>query len=168
MDAEKTPVMNMADVPMFDFGHGDAFEARLGRIGRAIGSHGIGCMVTVVPAGKRAFPFHAHHANHELFLVLEGEGEYRLGDKIFPVKPMDVIAAPAGGPETAHQLINTGSTDMRYLAFSTMHDPDVVDYPDSGKFAVASGVDKDDPSACKRLLYFGRKANSLEYWDGED
>jgi hypothetical protein len=31
----------------------------------------------------------------------------------------DVIACPAGGRETAHQIINTGTDELRYLAVST-------------------------------------------------
>jgi hypothetical protein len=56
-----------------------------------------------------------------------------------PVKPGDVIACPAGGPETAHQLVKTGETELRYLAVSTMLAPEVCEYPDSGKFSVISG-----------------------------
>jgi len=32
------------------------------------------------------------------------------------------IACPTGGPEVAHQLINTGATTIRYLALSTVRE----------------------------------------------
>src|ERR1700722_2460570 len=53
-----------------------------------------------------------------------------------PVRSGDIVAAPAG--TQAHQLINTGSNDLRYLGISTIGGVDVVDYPDSKKIAVAA------------------------------
>jgi uncharacterized cupin superfamily protein len=160
------PVTNIADVTFRDFGKGEKFAAKVARIGPLIGSTGIGCTVTVVPAGKRAFPFHVHHVNHELFVILEGSGEYRFGDQTYPIKAGDVCAAPAGGPEAAHQIHNTGDGDLKYLSLSTMQGPEVVEYPDSGKFAVWSRYDWGNPAA-GGIRYVGRASNSLDYWDGE-
>jgi uncharacterized cupin superfamily protein len=134
----KKPIVNIADVPLHAMRDRGKFGGKWGRIGPMIGSPGIGCAVLVVPPGKRAWPFHVHHANHELFVILEGEGDYRFGGDTYPVKAGDVLAAPAGGPEFAHQIVNTGKSDLRYLALSTMTEPEVVEYPDSGKFAVTS------------------------------
>jgi uncharacterized cupin superfamily protein len=36
-----------------------------------------------------------------MFLILEGEGELRFGDKRYPIRKHDVIACPPGGPEVA-------------------------------------------------------------------
>jgi uncharacterized cupin superfamily protein len=158
------PVTNIADVTYRDFGNGEKFAARTARIGPLIGSAGIGCTVTVVPPGKRAFPFHVHHANHELFVILEGTGEYRFGEQNYPIKAGDVCAAPAGGPESAHQIHNTGDGDL--MSLSTMLGPEVVEYPDSGKFAVWSRYDWTNPAA-GGIRYVGRAEGSLDYWDGE-
>ena len=77
MSAPEKPIVNMADVPLREFGKGDKFAAKLGRIGPMLGSTGLGCTLTVVSPGKRAFPFHRHHVIHEMFLVLDGAGEIR-------------------------------------------------------------------------------------------
>ena len=160
------PVINIADVPLRDVEHGDAFEAKVGSFGRTIGSTGIGVMLHVVPPGKKAFPFHVHHQTHELFVILEGEGTYRFGDKTYPVKTNDVLAAPTGGPEVAHQIINTGSAPLKYLGISaTPAGTEVVEYPDSGKFGVGSRYDRE--SGKSGLRYVGRVEDSLDYWDGE-
>ena len=167
MTSSVKPVVNIADVPLVDRGHGDKFTLQWGRVGPLIGAKALGCALHVVPAGKRAFPHHAHHANEELFFVLSGTGEYRFGDKTYPIKAGDFLAAPAGGPEVAHQIINTGAEEMRYLGVSTMLSPDAVDYPDSRKFAVWS---RPDPSGDPRkagLRYIGRRETTLDYWDGE-
>jgi len=163
MAAPEKPIVNLADVPLQDFGKGEKFAAKIARIAPMVGSTGVGCMLTVVPPGKRAFPFHRHHVIHELFFVLSGTGEYRLGDKRHPLKAGDVIAAPAGGE--AHQIINAGSDELRYLGLSTLGEVDVVDYPDSGKMAVAAGIrNADFTTASYRGL--GRIAPA-DYWDGE-
>ena len=163
MAAPEKPIVNLADVPLQDFGKGEKFAAKIARIAPMVGSTGVGCMLTVVPPGKRAFPFHRHHVIDELFFVLSGTGEYRLGDKRHPLRAGDVIAAPAGGE--AHQIINTGSEELRYLGLSTLGEVDVVDYPDSGKMAVAAGIKNADfTTASYRGL--GR-IDPADYWDGE-
>jgi uncharacterized cupin superfamily protein len=70
-----------------------------------------------------------------MFFILSGQGEYRFGEETFPIKAGDVLAAPAG--KTAHQIVNTGAQELRYLGFSTIGSVDVLEYPDSKKFAVA-------------------------------
>lgn len=102
-----------------------------------------------------------------MFVILDGVGTLRLGGVDHPVKAGDVIACPAGGPETAHQLVNTGEAELRYLAISTMLTPEVMEYPDSGKFVVISGSAPGGDKAVRRLWYVGRAEASLDYYDGE-
>jgi uncharacterized cupin superfamily protein len=161
------PFVNLAEVPLRDFGNGEGFAAKLGRIGPLIGAKSLGCSLHVVPAGKKAFPRHAHHANEEMFLVLSGAGNYRVGDETYAIREGDVIAAPASNGDKAHQIVNTRQAELRYLAFSTRNDPDVVEYPDSGKFAVASMIPDDKGALGARVFFIGRLENSLGYFDGE-
>ncbi len=162
------PVMNIADAALNEInGAGGAFEARIGQIAPSIGSSGIGCMVTIVPPGKKAFPFHVHHNTNELFVILEGTGEYRYGAETYPIGAGDVLAAPAGsGPEMAHQIVNSGATEMKYLGISDKTTTDVVEYPDSGKFAVSSRFDWSRPNG-GGIRYVGRLASAVDYFDGE-
>jgi uncharacterized cupin superfamily protein len=131
-------IVNLADVPLKENGDGNDFVARIGRAGAALGSTGLGCTLTVVPPGKRAYPFHRHHVIDELFYVLDGSGTCRIGDASFPVRAGDLIAAPAGAE--AHQIVNTSDRELRYLGFSTIGSVDIVEYPDSGKMAAAAGI----------------------------
>lgn len=164
----KKPVLNIDEVPLREMAHGDGFASRLGRIGPLIGAKKLGCQLHVVPAGKKAFPRHAHHVNEEMFFIVSGEGTYRAGDETFPIRSGDVIAAPPGDGSTAHQIVNTSDDELRYLGFSTRHDPEVVEYPDSGKFAVASMVPEDTGLRGARVAFIGRLENSIDYWDGEE
>ncbi len=101
-----------------------------------IGARDLGYNLTVLPPGKMQCPFHSHHGEEEMFFILEGEGELRFGDERYPLRRNDVIACPTGGAEVAHQIVNTGTTPMRYLAISTVADLDACEYPDSGKVSV--------------------------------
>ena len=130
----------------------------------AIGLTGLGGTLHVVPPGKRAFPFHAHHVTDELFVILSGTGEYRYGDQTFPIKTGDVLGAPAG--KTPHQIVSTGSEDLRYLGVSTIGSVDVVEYPDSKKFAVAAGATNADRSTAT-FIRIARMGEHVDYWDGE-
>jgi uncharacterized cupin superfamily protein len=161
------PILNVADIALTDHSHGEAFQASSAMLGPLIGMRQLGCRLTIVPPGRKAWPYHNHHANEEMFIILEGTGVLRLGGEEHAVKAGDVIACPAGGQETAHQLINTGAVDLRYLAVSTMIAPEVCEYPDSGKFTVMTGSGPGGDGKARRLKYAGRAENSLEYWDGE-
>ncbi|MCW5695439.1 MAG: cupin domain-containing protein [Bauldia sp.] len=158
------PVVNIADVPMTEHAHGDRFAAKTAMIGAALGGTGVGCRYYEVPPGKRAFPFHAHRVIHELFVILEGTGLYRFGPDSYPLRAGDVCAAPPGGPEVAHQIINTGEATLRYFGFSTRPEvAEVVEYPDSGKF----GVTARNADGSIGFRYLGRPDGGIDYWDGE-
>ncbi|NUQ77881.1 MAG: cupin domain-containing protein [Polyangiaceae bacterium] len=164
----KSPIINLADVPLDRSAHGDTFEVHDGGIAHHIGGKLLGYSLLVVPPGKRAYPFHNHHVNEEMFLILEGQGKLRIGDRELPLRKGDVIAAPPGGRDTAHQIINTSDTDeLRYLAVSTMIRTEVVEYPDSNKVAVyVGGAPGEDPSI-RSFNHRGRLGPALDYWDGE-
>ncbi|HEX5125932.1 MAG TPA: cupin domain-containing protein [Rhodocyclaceae bacterium] len=143
----------------------ERFEARMGLVGKRIGARQLGYNITAVPPGKRAFPFHCHHANEEMFVVLQGTGEVRIGDEVYPVRAGDIIACPVGGKETAHQIVNTGTEEMRYLAVSTKLSPDIAEYPDSGKFGVLAESTAPDGKS-QMFRFVGRSGESLDYWEG--
>ena len=127
----------------------------------------LGCLLHVVEPGKSAFAFHAHHLNEEMFVILEGQGHYRWGEELHAIRAGDVVAAPPGGPERGHQITNTGDTALKYLGISTMEQPEVVEYPDSDKFAVFSQSPEGSPITA-RFRYIGRSETAVDYWDGED
>jgi uncharacterized cupin superfamily protein len=164
MSLDLQPVINVADVSLNALSHGERFAVKTGEIGDALGLTTLGCMLHVVPPGKTAFPFHRHHGCDEMFVILSGSGEYRIGEARLPVRAGDCLGAPAGGQ--AHQIINTGTEELRYLGLSNNGAADVVEYPDSGKIGIgvgSRGVHYDSATIKKR----GR-LTPAEYWDGED
>jgi uncharacterized cupin superfamily protein len=159
------PIVNLDEVALQDQSHGKSFETKFARVGPALGLTSLGARLIVVPPGKRAWPFHRHHIIEEAFLILSGTGDYRYGKDTYPVKTGDFIAAPAGGE--AHQLINTGREDLRYLGVSSAHGGvDVIEYPDTGKVGIAAGIKNGD---FRTATYQGMgKVVPQGYWDGED
>jgi uncharacterized cupin superfamily protein len=143
------------------------YDARMGRIGARIGAKQLGYNITAVPPGNRAFPSHCHRVNEEMFFVLRGTGELRIGNDTYALRQGDFVACPAGGSETAHQIVNTGSEELRYLAVSTTRSPEICEYPDSGKFGVYAEFPGDADSRPKMFRYLGREAQGIDYWDGE-
>jgi uncharacterized cupin superfamily protein len=161
------PIINLDEVVLERSSHGDRFEVLDGPIGAMVGAKQLGYSLAVVPPGKRAYPLHCHHVNEEMFLVLAGSGLLRIGEREYPIRQGDVIATPAGGRETAHQIVNTSDVELRYLMVSTMLPADVVEYPDSSKVAVYVGSAPGGDPAMRTFSHRGRLGPALDYWDGE-
>ena len=156
------PVMNLDEVEFDDIEANGRFTSSRGPIGSRIGARQLGYNLTVLPPGKVQCPFHSHHAEEEMFLILDGEGELRFGAERYPLRRHDVIACPPGGPEVAHQIINTGTVPMRYLALSTLVDVEICEYPDSQKIMI--GADRPGQPGLRKIF---RAASTVDYYDGE-
>lgn len=169
------PILNLEEVQFLPRPHEYAptgaaaavFSARRGDVARRLGARQLGYNVTAIDPGKAAFPFHSHRTNEEMFFVLSGNGQLRLGSRVYPLRAGDFVCCPAGGPETAHQIRNTGSGELRVLAVSTAVSPDICAYPDSGKFAVYGTFPVEGGGAPEHFYFAGRESQMLDYWEGE-
>lgn len=162
------PIVNLDELELLEFGNGKSFQAKLGRVGALVGSQKLGAQYHLLSPGKKAFPRHAHHVNEEMMIVISGAGTYHRGDRSWAIRAGDVISAPPGEGDSAHQVENTSDAELAYLCVSTRLDPEVVEYPDSGKFAVLSRVPEGKGMLSARISYIGRTENSLDYFDGEE
>ena len=167
MTMPSSPILNLDTLNLQTHAHGDLYEARMASFAAALGARMLGGRLVVVPPGKRAWPFHGHHANEEMFVILSGTGRLRYADQDHALCAGDVALCPAKGAASAHQIINDGTADLRYLAISTMNEPDVIDYPDSGKFAVMAGAAPGGDKASRSVDHVGRYADAVGYWDDE-
>jgi uncharacterized cupin superfamily protein len=117
-------------------------RVRMMHVGRRLGGELLGATVFEIEPGLPGL-YHFHYANEEWALVLDGaltvrspagERELRRGD----------VAVFRRGPEGAHALANKSRERCRVAVFSSMLDPDVVDYPEAGVVGAIAG---DAPTA---------------------
>lgn len=131
----------MPDDPnVFDGGgwERDFGPARGSRLGAAAGARQLGCSLYELDPGGQAAPYHLHHGNEELLVVLEGSLELRTPEGRRSIGRGAVVAFPAG-PEGAHRVRNVSDARARYLLISTMHFPEVAEQLDTGTVLALKG-----------------------------
>lgn len=143
------------------------FGGQRQRVGAKIGARKLGYSFFSVPPGKAAFPYHTHSGNEEMIYILEGEGVLRFGEEEVRVETESVIACPPGA-DFPHQLINTGSSALRYLVVSTMEYPDLSEYPDSNKVGAYSSPAVGPNVGFRALFVRDRNVNYYEGENGEE
>jgi len=132
------------------------YETHFARLSEGSAARKLGGGYDVVPPGKRTCPYHFHHNQEELFVVLRGRGALRVDGELLPIEAGDVIFIPPGR-EFAHQILNDSDAPLEYLSFSTQEASDVIEYPDSGKvLARAPGI-----------RHMTRAGDAVDYWEGE-
>ncbi len=108
------------------------FRCRRARVSRQAGSERLGLSLWEVPPGEAAYPYHHHFGEEELIVVLEGTPSLRTPGGWRELARGEVVAF-LRGEEGGHQVVNRTEETVRFLAFSTNGDPDIVVYPDSNK-----------------------------------
>ena len=73
---------------------------------------GVAVLETVAAPGEPAPLDHVHRSYDEVFYVIEGQFEFRLGDRLTTVGPGGVATAPRG---CAHTFKNCGNSEGRVL-----------------------------------------------------
>jgi len=64
-----------------------------------------------LPVGASTTP-HYHPLTEEIYYILSGQAQMRIGEELQAVGPGDAIAIPPGAP---HQITNTGSETLVFL-----------------------------------------------------
>jgi len=127
-------------------------------VGARIEAELIGGSAYEVEPGDRLCPYHSHHANEEWLLVLRGCPTLRTPEGERELAEGDVVCFRRG-KDGAHQVRNATSAPIRVLMLSTLIQPEIVEYPDSGKVGARS--------ADGEPLFLSRPGPRLDYWDGE-
>jgi uncharacterized cupin superfamily protein len=138
----------------------DGFHAQRARLGYQLGTERIGLSLWSIPAGQAAYPYHFHLTEEEVLVLLEGALALRTSTGWERVRRGDVVRFPVG-EDGAHQLVNDGAIDARFLAISTHGQPDVVLYPDEGKIGPAER----NPDGTGLKLYF-KLEDAVPYDEG--
>jgi uncharacterized cupin superfamily protein len=136
------------------------------QLGEAAGSEQLGASLYELPAGTRSWPYHYHTANEEALYVLSGTGTLRLGGDEYELREGDYVPLPAN-EAGGHRVINDGDDYLRYLAVSTMNEPDVTVYPDSEELGVFVGAPPGGREE-RSLHGYYRIDDDVPYWEDED
>jgi quercetin dioxygenase-like cupin family protein len=94
-----------------DFGMGEMGEARFAR--QAVGAQRIGLTSYKMNAGNRVGFGHTHSEVEEVYVVLAGDGRFKVQEDIFKVGPRDVVYVAPG----AMREWEAGPDGMEMLAF---------------------------------------------------
>jgi uncharacterized cupin superfamily protein len=148
--------------PLFDEPReGEGFTCKRARVSRQAGAERLGLSLWEVPPGQAAYPYHAHLTEEELVVVLEGRPSLRTPDGWRDLEQGEVVSFPRG-EEGAHQILNRSADAVRFLAFSTSGDPDIVLQFDSGKV----GAFERRPDGGGLRVWF-RREDAVGYFEGE-
>ena len=149
-------IRNLHEAPLERQQRDPLYDTRCGGVSDGTVASKLGAGYDILAPGKRSCPYHFHHAQEEMFVILEGAGSLRVAGEMVPVKAGDVVFIPPG-PAYPHQFVNTSDAPMRYLSISTQEEPEICEYPDSGKYGAFA----------KGFRGAQRTSANLDYWDGE-
>jgi uncharacterized cupin superfamily protein len=139
------------------------FKYRRARLARQAGARQLGASLYEIEPGQATFPYHAHTANEELLVVIEGRPSLRTPTGWRDLERGELVSFPAG-PEGAHQVANRSQATARVLVLSTMIAPEVNLYPDSDKLMAATRAPGAEGEGFQESY---RREHALDYWEGE-
>ena len=125
-------IRNFNTAPRERFLRPPRYDTMIASLSDGTAAQKLGCGFDVVAPGQQSCPYHFHHAQEEMFIVIDGCGTLRVAGEMLPIQAGDVLFIPAG-PDYPHQLLNTSDAPLTYLSISTQERPEVCEYPDSSR-----------------------------------
>lgn len=154
--------MNVNDDDLHDFVDRLPFASRRKRFVDPSSSH-LGASVWEIAPRSEQIPYHFHHLQEELLIVLRGRPILRtpIGER--ELKEGEVVHFTTG-PAGAHALRNESDEPVRVLWLSELAEAEIAEYPDSGKVRI---VTRGDSQRGERLATQFRLADEVGYLDEE-
>ncbi len=131
-------------------------------IGALAGCQRLGATLYEIDPGNCGSPYHLHHGNEEMIIVISGRPSLRTPEGASELQPGDVVACPVGH-RGSHQIQNHTTNPVRVLVMSTMVYPEVAELPDSDKVLVLSAA----PGVADRLATAFPRASAVDRLAGE-
>jgi uncharacterized cupin superfamily protein len=141
----------------------EGFSARRARLGRQAGGERLGASLYELEPGQATWPYHWHHANEELLVVLRGRPSLRTPEGWRELEEGEVVAFPRG-ERGAHQVANRGEDTVRFVVVSEMNSPEVNVYPDSGRLGAMARAPGSGEEGLKAFLPLDAGG---DYWEDE-
>lgn len=140
----------------------EPLRGRTAWVGGPAGCKQLGATLYEIDPDQNGSPFHLHHANEEMIIVLSGRPTLRTLEVLRTLEPGEVVALPVGRVG-AHQLQNRTDEPVRVLVVSTMAYPETVEMLDSDKILVISHP----PGTSDRLLAAFPRSAQVDRLAGE-
>jgi mannose-6-phosphate isomerase-like protein (cupin superfamily) len=102
-------IQNLSRVPAFTTKDGSEIRELLAHRNSCIRNQTLA--EARLPIGGSTMPHH-HPKTEEIYYILDGHGQMRVGQETTAVGPGDAIAIPPGA---SHQITNTGAGLLRFL-----------------------------------------------------
>ncbi len=139
------------------------YAERERRLGDLLGARLMGATLYELQPGTRICPYHFHLGEEEWLLVVSGSPTVRTPEGEQALAAWDVLAFPRG-KAGAHEVRNGGTEPARVMMLSTVSDPELVVYPDSGKVGAIGGWTRPDGEVVRLR---NRPEANLDYFEGE-
>jgi uncharacterized cupin superfamily protein len=114
------------------------------RVGAKAGAQRLGATVYELSPGGAVSPYHLHHGNEEMLIVLAGRPTLRTPAGIRELETGEVVAFPRGA-EGAHRVANKSGEPVRVLLISEMNFPEVAEHLDTGTVLAIGSLGPDGP-----------------------
>jgi uncharacterized cupin superfamily protein len=138
--------------------------SRLG-IGRRLEAEQIGASLYELFPGQKTWPYHFHHGQEEMLIVLSGTPTLRDPAGERQLEAGEVVLFKRG-PEGAHLVRNDGDDSVRLLMISSLPEVDVALFPDSGKIVALSAPPGKAPE--DRFYVVLPQDAAVDYFEGEE
>ena len=90
--------------------------------------------LTVLPPGKKNYPYHSHASAWEYYIFLSGTGKFRdENNEWHEVKAGDHVQCANG---QAHQILNHSDQDLVFYVIANNTEVEIAEYPDTGKVLI--------------------------------
>ena len=124
--------------PQWDAELDAPFRLRAQRAGANAGARELGATLYEIDPGGAVSPYHVHHGNEELLVVLSGTPQLRTPAGSRSLESGAVVAFPRGA-EGAHRVSNASAEPARVLLVSTMCFPEIAEHGDTGTVLAMTG-----------------------------
>lgn len=114
------------------------FAARVMRVGAHAGAQRLGASLYELDPGGSVSPYHIHHGNEELLVVLGGTPHLRTSTGTRALVTGEVVSF-LEGPAGAHRVFNPTADPARVLIVSTMSFPEIAEHGDTGTLLAMTG-----------------------------
>jgi uncharacterized cupin superfamily protein len=135
--------VRLSDIKPFDYEFGRNIGGKMADVGRTVGSKTIGLTIQTIRPGCFSSRRHKHVFQEEILIVMAGEGTLHHGNERIRISAGDCVCYLPEDPE-AHNVQNTGTTDLVVWAFGNRFPHEVALYPDQG-LAFVEGLGADVP-----------------------